>query len=237
MYPVIVRSLMVVGLVLMALVVALPRQEPPPAFAQEGVCPPNPSPPDPSNPLIIVDTPVPGQRVASPVLISGQASAFEGNLRISILAGGELIVDTFTDAGSLGLEPFSILVPFTVDSEQAGCIRVFDLSPRDGTGNPFTELVQIEVILAPPSTPIPVVTATPTKTPMPMPTKTPVVTAATPTRTPTAVVAATGVRPPSTGDGGMLDPQSADRKLELAGVATGTALVLLGLFLLRRPSA
>jgi hypothetical protein len=134
MYPVILRSLMVAGLVLMALVVALAGQEGPPAFAQEGSCPPNPSPQDPANRRIIVDTPVAGQRVTSPVLISGTAAVNEGNVRISIFdAAGNTIADTFTDGGGpFQPEPFSATVPFTVSAEQPGCIRVFEPSERDG---------------------------------------------------------------------------------------------------------
>jgi Immunoglobulin-like domain of bacterial spore germination len=190
MNPVIGRSLMVVGLVLLALVVASPGQQPPPSFAQEGSCPPNPSPPDPSNPRIIVETPEPGQRVTSPAFVSGSAAVFEGTVRISILdAAGNTIADTFADGGAFELEPFSASVSFAVSAEQAGCIRVFEPSARDG-GPPIIIAVQVPVTLAsePTPTPRPEVTATPTKTPVPK--QTPAVTAV--------------VKPPSTGDGGLV---------------------------------
>jgi Immunoglobulin-like domain of bacterial spore germination len=148
MRAVAVWSPMVAGLLLMSLVVTSTVRPPLPAFAQDGACPPNPSPPNPTNPAITVNTPVAGQRVASPVLVSGRADVFEATVSIRIFdASGRVIADTFTSGGTLGTPlPFSARVPFTVSREQAGCVRVFEVSARDG--RPIN-VVQREVMLVP----------------------------------------------------------------------------------------
>jgi hypothetical protein len=191
MRAVAVWSPMVAGLLLMSLVVTSTVRPPPPAFAQDGACPPNPSPPNPANPAITVNTPVAGQRVASPALVSGRADVFEATVSIRIFdASGRVIADTFTSGGTLGTPlPFSARVPFTVSREQAGCVRVFEVSARDG--RPIN-VVQREVILVP------------------------------------------GVRPPSTGDGGLQETQSADEWWELAGACAAVTIVLTGLHAFRR---
>jgi hypothetical protein len=188
-----VRSLMVAALLLMSLVVASPLGSPPPALAQDGACPPNPSPPNPANPAIVVNTPVAGQRVTSPVLVSGRADVFEATVSIRIFdASGRVLADTFTSGGTLGTpRPFSASVPFTVSREQAGCVRVFEISARDGSS---INVVQREVILVP------------------------------------------GVRPPSTGDGGLADVRSNGRNELLLGLAGGAliSVFMSGILLVRR---
>ena len=87
--------------------------------------------------------------MTSPVRISGQARFFEANVRIAIFdAAGNVLADTFTTAaeGAPTLAPFSADVPFTVTSEQPGCIRVFEESAKDGSA---VNVVQIETTLAP----------------------------------------------------------------------------------------
>lgn len=127
------------------------------AYADDGACPPNPSPPDAADPSIIVDTPVPGQRVTSPVLISGRARVFEAVVSITIAQGGKPLVETTTMAAEgQVLSAFSTQVAFALAggvSEAAGCIRVYEASARDGSP---VNVVQIPVTLAtgpvPPST-------------------------------------------------------------------------------------
>jgi Immunoglobulin-like domain of bacterial spore germination len=145
-----ISSLMLAGLVLLPAVlvaqVSLPLLSP--VSAEEAACPRNPDPPDRSNPSVIVNTPVAGQRVTSPVLISGRAAVFEAVVSITIFdASGRAIVNTTTmTSEGFVLSPFSKRVPFTVSREQAGCIRVFEASAKDGSP---TNVVQVEVILAP----------------------------------------------------------------------------------------
>jgi immunoglobulin-like protein involved in spore germination len=118
-----------------------------------GVCPDNPSPPDAADPSVIVDTPEEGDRVTSPVTISGRARVFEATVSITIFdADGNPIVETFTNAAEAGptLAPYSAAVPFTVSAEQKGCIRVFEESADDGSPE---NVVQVEVTLVPATTP------------------------------------------------------------------------------------
>lgn len=118
-----------------------------------GVCPDNPDPVDPGDPSIIVDTPEDGDRVTSPVTVSGRARVFEASVSITVFdSSGNPIVETFTTAeeGAPALAPFSAQVAFSSASEQPGCIRVFEASAQDGRP---TNVVQVEVTLAPAMTP------------------------------------------------------------------------------------
>ena len=118
-----------------------------------GVCPANPDPVDASDPSVIVDAPEDGDRVTSPVTISGEARVFEANVRITIFdAAGNVLADTFTTAaeGAPALAPYSTQVSFTTSTEQQGCIRVFEESAQDGSP---VNVVQVEVTLAPATTP------------------------------------------------------------------------------------
>jgi hypothetical protein len=47
------------------------------------------------------------------------------------------------------------------------------------------------------------------------------------------VILIPGVRPPSTGDGGLSETRAADQHHELVGLAAGAAVVLLGVVLMR----
>lgn len=123
------------------------------AHAQAAVCPPNPSPPDSSDPSMILEMPSAGESVTSPVTVSGQARVFEANVRITVFdATGNVLADTFTTAaeGAPALAPYSEAVSFTTATQQQGCIRVFEESARDGSP---VNVVQVEVVLAPETTP------------------------------------------------------------------------------------
>lgn len=112
-------------------------------------CPPNPSPPDAADPSMILNAPMSGDTVTSPVHVAGLARVFEANVRITVYgASGMVLEDTFTTAAEAGpaLAPFEADVPFTVVSEQAGCIRVWEESAMDGSPR---NVVQVEVNLSP----------------------------------------------------------------------------------------
>jgi hypothetical protein len=106
---------------------------------------------------VIVDAPVPGQRVTSPVTISGRARVFEAVVSITIAQGGKPLVETTTmSAQGQVLSAFSTQVAFGLAgglTEAAGCIRVYEASAKDGSP---TNVVQIPVTLTggpvPPST-------------------------------------------------------------------------------------
>lgn len=181
------RIATIVGLTFFAALLALAMFTRSAAYAQAGACPANPSPPDVADPSMILDMPAGGAAITSPVTVSGQARVFEANVRITIYdASGAEIVDTFTTAAEAGpaLADFSEAVPFSVASEQAGCVRVWEESAQDGSPR---NVVQVEVTL---QTPV----ITPTITPSATPTETPT---GTPTATPT--IAPPG--PPDTGAG------------------------------------
>jgi len=131
-------------------------EQPGPAHATQA-CPANPSPPDAADPSMILNVPASGDSVTSPVHVSGLARVFEANVRITLYsASGMVLEDTFTTAAEAGpvLAPFEADVPFTVVSEQAGCVRVWEESAEDGSPR---NVVQVEVNLLPAAadTPIP----------------------------------------------------------------------------------
>ena len=122
-------------------------EQPGPAHATLA-CPANPSPPDPADPSMILNVPASGDSVTSPVHVSGLARVFEANVRITVYsASGMVLEDTFTTAAEAGpvLAPFEADVPFTVVTEQSGCIRVWEESAQDGSPR---NVVQVEVNLS-----------------------------------------------------------------------------------------
>ena len=124
-------------------------------------CPANPSPPDAADPSMILNQPAAGDTVTSPVHIAGLARVFEANVRITVYsASGMVLEDTFTTAAEAGptLAPFEADVAFTVLTEQAGCIRVWEESAADGSPR---NVVQVEVNLSLGAAPTPAETATP----------------------------------------------------------------------------
>jgi hypothetical protein len=147
--------------------------------AASAACPPNPSPPNPADPSMILNQPIAGATVTSPVHLAGFARVFEAHVDIQILsASGAVLVETFTMSAEAGptLAPFSADVPFTVLTPQAGCIRAFAYSPADGTPR---SIVQVEVNLSPGTAPTPAAPATPGP-----------------------------ITPPSTGSGGLADAEA-----------------------------
>jgi spore germination protein GerM len=101
-------------------------------------------------PVIVVESPKRGERVSSPVTVSGNANVFEANVTVVILdAAGNELARTFTTAtcGTGCRGDFSVAVPFEVDEAQAGTILVHD-DDAAGTGTPPHQ-VRIPVVLAP----------------------------------------------------------------------------------------
>jgi hypothetical protein len=87
-------------------------------------------------PAILVESPLIGQTISSPVTISGTANVFEATVSIRILdAEGDVIVNTFTTAtcGTGCRGEYSAAVEFTVDHDQTGLLEVFESSAQDGT--------------------------------------------------------------------------------------------------------
>jgi len=100
-------------------------------------------------PAILVESPLIGSKVSSPVTVSGTANVFEATVSLRILdENGDEIARTFTTAtcGTGCRGDYSVSVPFTVDHQQRGTIEVFESSARDGSP---INLVSIPVILIP----------------------------------------------------------------------------------------
>lgn len=100
-------------------------------------------------PAILVEAPVVGQQVASPVTVQGTADVFEATVTIRVLdAAGRELARTFTTAscGTGCRGNYSIDVTYDVDHEQSGTIEVLDYSAKDGSPENVTD---IPVILTP----------------------------------------------------------------------------------------
>lgn len=101
-------------------------------------------------PVIAVDKPVAGERVSSPVSVSGSADVFEANVTVEVLdANGRVVGNMFTTAtcGTGCRGTFAVPVTFKVDREQSGTIVVHD-DDAAGTGTPPHQ-VRIKVVLVP----------------------------------------------------------------------------------------
>ena len=87
-------------------------------------------------PSILVEHPVPGETVSSPLHVTGTANTFEAtfNYRLADAAGKVLAKDFVTATSGSGTRgTFDFTVPFTVGSAQDGTLSVFELSAEDGS--------------------------------------------------------------------------------------------------------
>lgn len=102
-------------------------------------------------PPITVARPQIGQRVSSPVKISGTADAFEGTVSMRILdAHGKELAKGFTTAtcGSGCRGDYTTTLSYSVSEDQAGVIEVYEDSAADGSR---IHVVDIPVTLTPSS--------------------------------------------------------------------------------------
>jgi immunoglobulin-like protein involved in spore germination/sporulation and spore germination protein len=100
-------------------------------------------------PAILVETPLIGSKVSSPVTVSGTANVFEATVSLRILdENGKEIARTFTTAtcGTGCRGDYSVSVPFNVDHQQEGTVEVYESSAKDGSP---INVVDIPVILVP----------------------------------------------------------------------------------------
>jgi germination protein M len=98
-------------------------------------------------PAILVEHPLVGQRVSSPVTVSGTANVFEATVSIRILdEHGKVIAESFTTAtcGTGCRGDYSAKVGYSVDHDQHGTVMVFESSAKDGSP---TNVVKIPVTL------------------------------------------------------------------------------------------
>jgi hypothetical protein len=98
-------------------------------------------------PAILVESPLIGQTVSSPVTVSGTADVFEATVSIRILdEDGATIKETFATAtcGTGCRGTYSVTVSYTVDHVQQGTVVVFEASAKDGSP---TNVINIPVEL------------------------------------------------------------------------------------------
>ena len=101
-------------------------------------------------PAIVVESPAWGERVVSPLAVSGTANVFEANVTLRILdARGRELARTFTTAtcGSGCRGTFAHQIPFRIRRAQQGTVVAQD-DDADGDGFPSHSL-HIPVVLAP----------------------------------------------------------------------------------------
>jgi hypothetical protein len=87
-------------------------------------------------PLVLVETPVPGESVTSPLEITGMANTFEATVNYAVTDGEGLIIDegfTTATAGNGTFGTFSVTSEFMVDRAGVGSVIGFEVSARDGT--------------------------------------------------------------------------------------------------------
>jgi germination protein M len=87
-------------------------------------------------PLVLVESPVPGQAVGSPLEITGMANTFEATVNYVVTDGDGLIVDegfTTATAGTGTFGTFSVTATFDVPTPGMGAVIGFETSARDGS--------------------------------------------------------------------------------------------------------
>jgi hypothetical protein len=98
-------------------------------------------------PPIVVDSPLSGATVTSPIEVTGTADVFEATVSYRLLdEGGRRIAQGFTNAtcGTGCRGSFEVSVDYQVDQDQNGTLEVFEESAKDGRP---TNVVSIPVTL------------------------------------------------------------------------------------------
>jgi germination protein M len=93
-------------------------------------------------PAIFVDRPAWGGTVGNPAHVTGMANVFEAAFRISLLgASGSVLVDVpaMASCGTGCWGSFDVVIPYHVAHAQAGTLRVYDLSAKDGSRERVTD--------------------------------------------------------------------------------------------------
>lgn len=104
----------------------------------------------PSGPAaIVVDSPLPGDELRSPITVRGTANVFEASVSIQILdANGEVLaaINTQASCGSGCRGTFSSPLAFFTPTRQPGTIEVFEVSAENGSA---INVVRIPITLVP----------------------------------------------------------------------------------------
>jgi hypothetical protein len=100
-------------------------------------------------PPIVVESPVIGETVSSPVTVSGTANVFEAVVSIRIFdENGKVLASTFAMAscGTGCRGDYSASVKYTVSHQQSDVVEVYEVSAKDGSA---INVQDIPVILTP----------------------------------------------------------------------------------------
>jgi hypothetical protein len=87
-------------------------------------------------PLVLVESPVPGATVTSPVTVSGTSNTFEATVNYTVTDPEGLILvegHTTATAGTGTWGTFRFTAPFTTTRSGLGAVLVYEISPRDGS--------------------------------------------------------------------------------------------------------
>jgi len=91
-----------------------------------------------SSPDIVVTTPAPGDRIATPLRPTGRAIAFEGTVNVTVredgMTAGQSVGKGFVTGGGDQLRAFSGEVGFRPPSKPAGAVAFVEVSAADGQG-------------------------------------------------------------------------------------------------------
>lgn len=96
---------------------------------------------------IAVSEPPAFESVVSPLVVAGEASAFEGTVQTELRADGtdDLLIDSFVTGGSTGLGPFTETFTFDSPGEGFGALVFLIRSAEDGS---VTEVTALRVSFA-----------------------------------------------------------------------------------------
>ncbi|MGK5739931.1 Gmad2 immunoglobulin-like domain-containing protein [Micromonospora sp. URMC 103] len=100
-------------------------------------------------PPVVVTSPTVGQRVTSPLTVTGTADVYEATVSLRVLDGdGREVATTFTTAscGSGCRGDYRATVTWRVPREQPGTVEAYEVSPRDGSR---VNVVRVPVTLVP----------------------------------------------------------------------------------------
>lgn len=94
---------------------------------------------------ILINTPWIGDSIQSPVVISGEAAAFEGTVSIRIKDSSDHILAQTTTQTTTGQErsPFKASIDFGKTNSKKGTVEVYTVSAKDGSDQ---DLVSISVV-------------------------------------------------------------------------------------------
>ncbi len=87
-------------------------------------------------PAVLIESPVPGEAVSSPLEITGMANTFEATVNYTVTDGDGLIVTegfTTATAGMGTFGTFSVLATFAVPTPGFGSVIGFEISAEDGS--------------------------------------------------------------------------------------------------------